>query len=135
MARHDIAEWSAKLTQEERTENARKAGLASAEKKLRYKTQRELMKQALLCAPEDPKIAEALRTLGLDATYASALAIAQIRKGADGDTEAFRAVRDTIGEKPTEAYQLAVSDKPIKALDLSGMTDDELEALADGLDP
>jgi hypothetical protein len=43
-------------------------------------------------------------------------------------------VRDTIGEKPTEQYNLAVQDKPIKALDLSGMTDEQLEALADSAD-
>ena len=33
-----------------------------------------------------------------------------------------------------DSYNLAVSDRPIKALDLSGMTDEELEALADQAD-
>ena len=43
-------------------------------------------------------------------------------------------MRDTLGEKPTESFNLATTDRPIRSLDLSGYTDAELEAIADGLD-
>ena len=45
-----------------------------------------------------------------------------------GDIEAARFVRDTIGEKPTEALQIsAVQD--VQQMDVSGLTDAELQAI------
>jgi hypothetical protein len=83
---------------------------------------------------DSEQIAARLREIGMEDTYGAAVVLAQAAKAVAGDTEAARYLRDTLGEKPTESYNLAVSDTPIKALDLSGMTDEELEALADQAD-
>ena len=47
--------------------------------------------------------------------------------------DAQRYVRDTIGEKPTDNYNLGIQNKPIKSLDMSQLSDEQLEALAEGL--
>lgn len=73
----------------------------------------------------------ALEKLGLEPTYSNAIALQTICKAATGDIEAARFARDTAGDKPTEALRLALSDKPIAAMDLSQLSDAELSALAD----
>ena len=102
---HNIQDWHRELSQEERTELARKAGKASADNRRKYKAFRDCLREILT----------------LDVTDAAEL----------GDIEAARFVRDTNGEKPTEALQLGITDKPIKSMDLSKLSDAELEALAD----
>lgn len=129
MAKGDIIKYNASLTQEQRRERASIAGKASAAAKLKYKTQRETIKQLLQC--QDDERASALQALGLDPTYASSIAFAQLQKALTGDTEAFRAMRDTVGEKPTEAYQLAVGKADLSAVDMSTLTNEELAALAE----
>ena len=34
------------------------------------------------------------------------ISLAQIERALNGDTKAFKAIRDTIGEKPTEKYEV-----------------------------
>lgn len=121
-------------TPEERAERARKAGVVSGEKRREYSRLNKLLKAALVLDVRDKSMAERLREMGLEPTNANAIIMASIGKAAAGDVEAARFVRDTVGEKPTEAYQLAVTDKPIKAMDLSRLTDEELSALADTAD-
>lgn len=121
-------------TPEERAERARKAGKASGEARREYSRLNKLLKEALVLDVRDKLMAERLREMGLEPTNANAIIMASIGKAAAGDVEAARFVRDTVGEKPTEAYQLAVTDKPIKAMDLSRLTDEELSALADAAD-
>ena len=127
----DIRDYNATLTPAQRSESARRAAMASAEARKRYRSQRDLLKQILATDVDDPKLAEALKAAGFAPTFGAAVVLAQAKKASIGDTEAARYLRDTVGEKPTEQYNLSVSDKPIKALDLSGMSDEELEALAD----
>lgn len=129
-----IAEYNNAATPEERAERARKAGKASAEARRLYRRQRDLARQVMTARIDDTKLAARLEEIGMDDTYGAAVVLAQAAKAIMGDTEAARYLRDTLGEKPTESYNLAVSDKPIRALDLSGMTDEELEALADSAD-
>ena len=62
------------------------------------------------------------------------MTLAALNRAAHGDVEALRFVRDTLGEKPTENYNLSMEAKPVKSMDLSGYTDEELERIADGLD-
>ena len=59
---------------------------------------------------------------------------ALVRRAQTGDIEAARYVRDTIGEKPTETTALQISNQPIRAMDLTQLSDAELEALADRAD-
>lgn len=134
MAKSDIRDYNATLTPEQRRESAQRAAAASAVARQGYKRQRDLIKQVLAAQVDDPTLKEKLKELGFDTTFGSAMVFAQAKKALVGDTEAARYLRDTVGEKPTEAYQLAVTDKPIRAMDLSALSDEELEALADEAD-
>lgn len=130
----NIDEYNKTLSPEERTESARRAGKASVEARRKYRRQRDLARQILSARVPDKDLAARLRELGMEDTYGAAVVFAQAAKATGGDTEAARYLRDTIGEKPTEQYNLSVSDKPIKSLDLSAMSDEELEALADSVE-
>ena len=112
----------------------RKGGVASGVAKRKKRTFRELIETVMTMEVDDPAVHAKLVALGLDPTHDMAITMAAIRKAENGDIEATRYIRDTKGEKPTEALQMAITDKPIKALDLSSLSDAELEALADGLD-
>lgn len=131
----DIAAYNRSLTPEQRRENARKAGLASAAAKKRKISMREALKTVMRIDVPDADKRKALETLGIDPTIQNAVILAALLKAADGDIEAARFVRDTVGEKPTEQYNLGVLDKPVKSIDLTRLSDDELERLADNVDP
>ena len=134
MARHDIREWQAKQTKEQLSETARLGGLATQEKNRRYKTFRECMKDILSLDVTDETVREQLVKMGLDPSFSNAISFSAILRAANvGDIEAARFTRDTVGEKPTEALQMTI-DKPIKSMDLSQLSDAELEALADQAD-
>lgn len=131
MARHDIREWQAMRTKAELVENASKAGKASAAARRKHKAFRDVFRDILSLDVTDEKVAETLQSLGLDPSFANAIGLQAILKAAQtGDIEAARFARDTIGEKPTEALQMSF-DKPVKAMDLSKLSDAELEALAE----
>lgn len=135
MARHDINDWQAGLSAEERSENARRAAAASAEKRAAHRLFKDILKDVLACPVSDEDALKGqLEALGLKANFENAMMLAAAHKAKGGDIEAVRFVRDTLGEKPTEAFNLSVSDRPIKALDLGQMSDDELEKLADQAD-
>lgn len=122
------------FTPEQRREWAQKAGLASAEAKKRRKSSMEIMRAVLSCELTAEEGAKELKALGLDTTWGVDIAVAQARRARAGDTEAARFCRDTAGDKPTEALTLALTDKPVKAMDLTQLSDEELEALADRVD-
>lgn len=119
------------FTPEQRREWASKAGKASADAKRKHKRLGDLLKHVLTLDTDDAEAAAELLSLGLEPSFANAATVAAVRKAMHGDIEAMRYVRDTIGEKPTEAMSVALTDKPVKALDLTKMSDAELEALAD----
>lgn len=127
--RNALMEYYAQLTPEQRTEQCRKAGIAGREARRKYRTQRELLSLILSSPIDDEEKAKKLKEAGFPATYGGAMAFAATAKAVDGDIEAARFVRDTVGEKPTESYQMNVTDKPVKSLDLTQLTDEELEAM------
>ena len=128
MARYDIRQYNAALTPEQRTERARQGALATNEKRRQRKTMREGFKEALKAGVTDASMEEALKAVGLEPTMQNAILFAAIGKAMTGDIEAARFVRDTIGEKPTEALQIsAVQD--VQQMDVSGLTDAELQAI------
>jgi len=134
MARHDIREWTAKQSQEDLKAVRSKGGQANAERNRRYRTFRDCMRDILSLEVPDEAVRAELEKMGLDPSFSNAISMAAIRKAATvGDIEAARFARDTVGEKPTEALNLNV-DKPIKSMDLSQLSDAELEALADRAD-
>lgn len=128
---------NAKRTPEQRRANAVKAGKASGAARARRKRMRDTFDEWLRAGVTAEDLLSVMQAAGVDPadqTYQTAITVAVLGKAARGDIEAARFARDTIGEKPTEQYNLSVSDKPIKSLDLSQMSDEELEALADSVD-
>ena len=121
-------------TPEELHEWAVKAGRASADKRRRMKAQREILRDLMRTDCADEAVAEALISAGMEPSIANAINFAVLRKAQTGDIEAARYVRDTIGEKPTETTAPQISNQPIRALDLTQLSDAELEALADRTD-
>ena len=127
--RNPLMEDYSQLSPEQRTEQCRKAGIAGREARRKYRTQRELLSLILSSPIDDKEKAKKLKEAGFPATYGGAMAFAATAKAVDGDIEAARFVRDTVGEKPTESYQMNVTDKPVKSLDLTQLTDEEREAM------
>ena len=119
---------------EQRREWAQKAGLASGEARRKRKSSMETMREVLSCKLDDDELVQKLKALGLDDSFGAGIALMQARRALTGDTEASRFCRDTAGDKPTEALTLALTDKPVKAMDLTQLSDEELEALADRVD-
>lgn len=121
-------------TPEQRREWASKAGKASAAKRYQHKRQQEILKDLLRIECDDDEACAALKALGLDETFANAANLSVLRRAMKGDVECLRYIRDTIGEKPTESMQLGVFNTPVKALDMTKLSDAELQALADRTD-
>ena len=118
-------------TAEQRRESARNAGRASGAARRRLRTFAEVAR-AILDSPEtDEETVALLQSIGLDGTKRDTMTLAQILKASRGDTDAFRIVRDTVGEKPREELEIGgLADRPIATLDLSKLSDDDLRRLA-----
>lgn len=119
-------------------ECGRKGGTKSGVTKRKRKLLREAAQQILsadvskLPLPEMTDLRLALQALGVeDITGADALLLAQFIRAARGDTEAFRAIRDTSGEKPSVDLSVTAIDKPIDSDTVSDMTDADLAALVE----
>lgn len=116
---------------EQLREQTRKGGVKSGEARRRKKTFAEVARAILDSEETDPQILDLLRQIGLEGTKRDTLTLAQITKAAKGDTDAFRIVRDTVGEKPREELEIGnLASRPFETLDLSKLTDDQLKELA-----
>ena len=122
------------FTAEQRREWAAMGGRARGEQLHRQKLQRDIFKEMLFLDCDDEQLCGELEKLGLDTTFAGAMNLAVLRRALRGDIECVRYIRDTLGEKPTESMQLGVFNTPVKALDMTKLSDAELEALADRAD-
>ena len=80
-------------------------------------------------AVSDPETRAMLEGYGVEPSFRNAICLAALRKAAAGDMTAYRTVRDVLA--PAEREQTPVT---IRALDLSTLTDEELEQLADRLE-
>lgn len=100
MARKQNANLRA-LSPREARENGRKGGKASAEARARIKTFRQIG-QLMLSSKPKPELLEKLKSIYPDIcaewTLKDIIFHAQTHKALMGDTRAFEAVRDTIGE-------------------------------------
>ena len=122
-------------TPEMARENGRKGGIASGVAKRQRKQLREVINEVLPMEVTDPELKAILESYGLKPTHEVAMIVAALQRAERGDIEAGRFIHDTRGEKPVA--ELAVGnllDKPIRSLDLSQLSDAELEALADMCD-
>lgn len=125
------------LTPEQRRENARKAGKASAEAKKRRKAMRESLEVLLnlgmsegeITDPETVKCWNELQ--GKNITVQDAVLVKQIMKAVKGDTKAAEFVRDTSGNRPTNEQRMdvAVDNGFIEALNAAV---EEVEKCSDG---
>lgn len=78
-----------------------------------------------------PEAADRLHALGIKVTPQSVMVHqALYRAMISGDVEYVKFARDTVGEKPTDTMEIGgILDKPIEALDLSKLSDDQLRQL------
>ena len=104
---------SNRRTPEERREIAVKAGKASGESRRRRKTAKEIAQTILSTRLKPAQIEEILdgaKDLIGDDTSAYAVMIAKMIQEANrGNVQAFTAVRDTAGDKPTDKQEVAAA--------------------------
>lgn len=124
-------------------ESARQAGHIGGTKGAITKRKRRLLRdaaRAILDAdvsrlPVAEDLVQSLHALGVDEiTGSDVLLLAQYLRAAKGDTDAFKAIRDTSGEKPSVDIAVSASERVIDAESVADMTDDELALLADECD-
>ena len=117
-------------TPEEVREQTRKGGQASGAARRRRKTFAEGLRQLLQMEETDPEARALLQSLGLDGTVQDSLNMAQVRQAYKGDSDAFRLIRDTVGEKPREGLEIGNLDgRPLATMDLRSLSNEQLEAL------
>ena len=116
-------------TESEKAEFHRQGGIASGQSKRRRKTFAETLRAVLASEYPVEEAKKKLQSMGLDGTWMDQLSQAQVDKASRGDTEAFRAVRDTIGENPRQAVDVGLTSGPVSGMDLSQLSDDQLRAM------
>ena len=119
------------MTPEKHKELSAAGGIASGKARRKAKSMREaarfLLESALM---DDPETKAALETLGLEADQQSAILLRAIEQARRGDMESARYARDTSGQAPAQQVALGgVDGQPIKTLDLSGLSNEELQRL------
>ena len=119
----------AEMTESEKAEWHSIGGTASAKKRRQKKTFAETLRAVLASEYPVEDAKKKLQDMGLDGTWMDQLSQAQVDKASRGDTEAFRAVRDTIGENPRQAVDVGLTSGPVSGMDLSQLSDDQLRAM------
>ena len=117
------------MSPDERTEFHSRGGKASTAKRRQKKTFAETLRAVLASEYPVEEAKRKLQSMGLDGTWMDQLSQAQVDKASRGDTEAFRAVRDTIGENPRQAVDVGLTNGPVSGMDLSQLSDDQLRAM------
>ena len=119
----------AEMTESEKAEWHSIGGTASAKKRRQKKTFAETLRAVLASEYPVEEAKKKLQDMGLDGTWMDQLSQAQVDKASRGDTEAFRAVRDTIGENPRQAVDVGLTSGPVSGMDLTQLSDDQLRAM------
>ena len=119
----------AEMTESEKAEWHSIGGTASAKKRRQKKTFAETLRAVLASEYPVEDAKRKLQDMGLDGTWMDQLSQAQVDKASRGDTEAFRAVRDTIGENPRQAVDVGLTSGPVSGMGLSQLSDDQLRAM------
>jgi hypothetical protein len=101
----EMKQYNKSLTQEERTNSARRAGIARQQKEKDTRTMKEILLQLL----SEPAPEEEIKKFNLPEGSSNNLVImaAAARKAKDGDIRAGEFVRDTIGQMPTKEVQVS----------------------------
>ena len=121
-----------KRTKREQREITQKGGKASGKARRQKKTMQELMKATLLLALKDKgdvADVDAETTLpglaGQNMSVMQALVLAQVKKGLEGDGNAFDRIMELVGEKVSK-QEITVNSNPY-----TGLSEAELKKLAD----
>ena len=128
MTEQNLKKYS-EYTESEKAEFHRQGGIASGQSKRRRKTFAETLRAVLASEYPVEEAKQKLQSMGLDGTWMDQLSQAQVDKASRGDTEAFRAVRDTIGENPRQAVDVGLTNGPVSGMDLTQLSDDQLRAM------
>lgn len=128
----NLKPFTSDQNREEAKKNGAKGGRASGEARRRKKTMRENLELILSMPLKNGKSdniedAEDLQSFsGANMTVEQALIMAQVKKAAKGDLNAFEAIRDLIGEKVTKSEVSVQSNNPFE-----GLSTEELKKLID----
>ena len=114
----------------EKKPSGRKKTRAARPAKLE-KTQREILKELLALETCDAEQKKLLESLGIEPNLAGQMNFNVVMQAVGGDMDAIRYVRDTIGEKPRNGFDIGnLEDRPFETIDLSSLSDSQLKALA-----
>ena len=123
-------------TDEQISENRRKAGIASGkvrrEKKLLRDIANELMSADFSAVAEnDEKLSQMLQLLGnKQPTGGDLMMLSAMIKGIRGDVDALKFVRDTSGQRPADVQAVTVSRGDLAGVDLRTVSTEELLQIA-----
>lgn len=96
------------LTPSERRESARNAGLASGEARKKRKALKDLMEIALQMEEKNESYRSLMKKAGWkDMDQMSVITQGLIQRAKTGDVQAYNAIRDIIGEKPTDKMEVS----------------------------
>jgi len=112
-----------------------KSGVTKRKRRLLRDAARSILDADVSRLPVAEDLVQSLKMLGVDEiTGSDVLLLAQYLRAAKGDTDAFKAIRDTSGEKPSVDIAVSATDRVIDAESVSEMSDAELALLADECD-
>lgn len=97
------------------TEEARERGRKGGKKSAEVRAKRKLLKDELLALME-VKMKNPFKTTE-EKTARELMSANLIEKAVRGDIDAFKVIRDTIGEKPTERLQVGADEETIAKMD------------------
>jgi hypothetical protein len=129
-------QFTRQLTPEEKSESARRAGLASGKKKREKKLLRDIANDLMQAdfsavAENDEKLSQMLQLLGNKApTGGDLMMLSAMIKGIRGDVDALKFVRDTSGQRPADVQAVTVSRGDLDGVDLRTVSTEELMQIA-----
>lgn len=119
------------LTTERAQEIGSKGGKASAKARKERKAIKEQLEMLLGLPLKDKNAKAKLKKIGINADEINnqmAMVISIYQKALKGDVSAFKEIRDTVGEKPTENLNLSGNVNNVYA----NLSEEELRNLANG---
>ena len=112
-----------------------KSGVTKRKRRLLRDAARSILDADVSRLPVAEDLVQSLKMLGVDEiTGSDVLLLAQYLRAAKGDTDAFKAIRDTSGEKPSVDIAVSATDRVVDAESVAEMSDAELALLADECD-
>lgn len=123
-------------TDEQISENRRKAGKISGQKKHERKLLRDIANDLMnadfsAVAENDEKLSQMLQLLGnKQPTGGDLMMLSAMIKGIRGDVDALKFVRDTSGQRPADVQAVTVSRGDLDGVDLRTVSTEELLQIA-----